>query len=209
MRATDTEAIRSRLPEAAWPVVMEWLREEPVRVNVTRPRRTKLGDFRSAVGAGPHRISVNGDLNPFSFLVTLVHEFAHHGAFQEHKGRIAPHGVEWKAEYKRRMRPFMSAAVLPPDVLLALELHLLRAPASSCTDHRLSRTLKRYDPGAGPHLEDLSEGSIFKFHTRLFVKGPRLRKRFRCNCLNDGRQYLFDPMVEVITIPTVPLALAS
>jgi len=29
------------------------------------------------------------------------------------------------------------------------------------------------------------------------VKGPRLRKRFRCRCLNDRRIYFIDPLAEV------------
>lgn len=205
----DIEAIRSRLPEAAWPLVQQWLHAEPVRVRVTRPRRSKLGDYRGSMGSGPHRISVNGDLNPYSFLVTLVHEFAHHQAFLTHKRSAAPHGAEWKGAYQQLMRPFLSPAVLPQDVLLALERHLHRAPASSCTDQVLTRALMRYDRAPGLRLEQLPERSVFKFHDRLFVRGPRLRKRFRCRCLNDGRLYLMDPLVEVSTTGAKILALAS
>ena len=207
--ATDLDALRSRLPDTAWPVVVQWLREEPVHVRVSRPRRTKLGDYRSALGSGQHRISVNGDLNPYSFLVTLIHEFAHHEAFLKHQRSAAPHGPEWKSEYQRLMRPFLSPVVLPNDVLLALERHMRRPPASSCADQVLARALMRYDADQGTRLEQLRESAIFKFHARLFVKGPRLRKRFRCRCLNDNRIYLIDPLVEVSTTSAIPLALAS
>lgn len=206
---TDIEALRSRLPDAAWPVIAQWLREDPIRVRITRPRRSKLGDYRSGAGAKPPRISVNGDLNPFTFLVTLVHEFAHHEAFLKHRRSAAPHGAEWKGEYQRLMRPFLSPTVLPADVLVVLEHHLRRAPASSCSDPMLMRALMRYDAERGLVLEQLPERAVFKFHDRIFVKGPRLRKRFRCRCLNDGRTYFIDPLVDVSTASAMSLAMAS
>lgn len=46
-------------------------------------------------------------------------------------------------------------------------------------------------------LEELPDRTVFRFHDRLFVKGPKLRKRFRCQCLNDRRTYLIDAVAEV------------
>jgi hypothetical protein len=167
-----------------------------VAVRVSRTRATKLGDYRVATRTMPHRISVNEELNKYAFLAVLVHEFAHYVTFQKYK-RHQPHGKEWKAEYKRMMRPFMSRAVFPQDVLQALELHLNDAPSSSCTDHGLMRILRRYDKDPKPFLEELGESTIFRFNQKLFVKGPELRTRYRCRCLNDRRIYLIDRMAEV------------
>lgn len=194
--STDILRLNAQLPRGAWPVVLNWLRRNQVVVRVSRPRITKLGDYRTADRTQPHRISVNEDLNKYAFLVVLIHEFAHYNTFKKYH-RHQPHGVEWKKEYKRLMRPFLSREVFPADVLRALEHHLDDAPSSSCTDHGLMRVLRRYDRDPRPFLEELQEHTIFRFNDRIFVKGPRIRTRFRCRCLNNRRIYLIDPTAEV------------
>jgi hypothetical protein len=193
---TDILRLRAHIPSAAYAVVLNWLRRNPVVVRVSKPRLTKLGDYRTGTRTQPHRITVNEDLNKYAFLVVLVHEFAHYTTFQKFR-RHQPHGKEWKAEYKRLMRPFLSREVFPADVLQALEHHLQDAPSSSCTDHGLMRVLRRYDRDPHPFLEELIENTIFRFNQRIFVKGPRLRKRYKCRCLNDRRIYFIDPTAEV------------
>ncbi len=195
-RTTDILGLRARLPRRAWPVVELWLRRNPVQVRISAPRTTKLGDYRVATRTQGHRISVNGDLNKYAFLVVLVHEFAHYATFQKFH-RHEPHGTEWKAEYKRLMRPFLSREVFPADVLRVLAMHLHDAPSSSCTDHGLMRVLRRYDHAPRPFLEELEENTVFGFNDKIFVKGKQLRKRYRCSCLNNRRVYLIDPTAEV------------
>ncbi|MBL7964469.1 MAG: hypothetical protein JNM31_11585 [Flavobacteriales bacterium] len=199
----DILRLRAHLPAAAWPVVLAWLRRNPVLVRLSKPRATKLGDYRAATRTLPHRVSVNMDLNKYAFLVTLIHEFAHYTTVQKTRRWTNPHGQAWKAEYHRLMRPFLSRAVFPGDVLHALEHHMKDAPAASCTDHDLMRVLRRYDPDPKPFLEDLRENTLFRFNQRVFVKGPRLRRRFKCRCLNDRRIYFIDPLAEVqVNLPT-------
>ena len=194
--ATDILRLQAHLPRSAWPVVANWLRRNPVLVRISAPRSTKLGDYRVASRTQQHRISVNEDLNKYAFLVVLVHEFAHYVTFQKYR-RHEPHGAEWKAEFKRLMRPFLTREVFPADVLRMLVLHLDDAPSSSCTDHALMRVLRRYDRSPRPFLEELEENTVFRFNEKLFVKGRQLRKRFRCRCLNNRRIYLIDPTAEV------------
>ncbi len=193
---TDPLRLRAHVPPAAWPLVDQWLQRNPVAVRIAPTRASKLGDFRAAGGGRPHRISVNRELNRYAFLVTLVHEFAHYHTFQRFP-RHEPHGPEWKEEYRRMMRPFLSRDVFPEDVLHALERHLQAAPSSSCTDRHLMRILRRYDEDPKPFLEELRESTIFRFNHKLFVKGTGLRTRYRCRCLNDRRIYLIDRMAEV------------
>ncbi|HMU15287.1 MAG: SprT-like domain-containing protein [Bacteroidetes bacterium] len=207
-RSTDLLGLRAHVPAAAWPVIMHWLQRNPVIVHLSPSRKTKLGDYRVGNTRVPHRITVNNDLNRYAFLTVLVHEFAHYSTFQKFR-RHQPHGPEWKAEYRRLMRPFLSSAVFPADVLHALEHHLADAPSSSCTDHGLMRTLRRYDPDPRPFLEELPASTVFRFQQKIFVKGERLRKRYRCKCLNDRRIYHIDPTVEVQLEQTTPVRRAS
>jgi len=197
LSTTDPELLRKYIPSAAWPVVLSWLRNNPIQVRISRPRQTKLGDYRSASRTQPHRVSVNADLNPYAFLVTLVHEFAHYSTFVNTRRWTSPHGPAWKNEYARLMRPFLSPEVFPADVLHALERHLVDAPASSCTDQNLMRVLMNHDPVPRQLLEELPDRSVFRFNERVFVKGPQLRKRYKCHCLNDRRNYIIDPLAEV------------
>lgn len=191
------DRLKKQLPAAAWVVVEQWLRRNPLEVRISKPRSTKLGDFRSASATQPHRVSVNSDLNKYAFLVTLIHEFAHYTTFIKSRRWTSPHGRVWKSEYQLLMRPFMSRAVFPADVLKALERHLTDAPASSCTDKDLMRVLRRYDRDPQPMLEEIPERSVFRFNDRIFVKGQQLRKRYKCHCLNDRRIYLIDPLAPV------------
>jgi len=47
-------------------------------------------------------------------------------------------------------------------------------------------------------LEDLPTNTLFKSADgKVFRKEEKLRKRFRCYCLNNNRVYLFQPMAEV------------
>lgn len=195
--STDLELLRRHVPAGAWPVILQWLRRNPVQVRIVKPRATKLGDYRNASGNMPHRVSVNNDLNRYAFLVTLIHEFAHYTTVARTRRWKDPHGRAWKEDYHRLMRPFMSRAVFPADVLQAMEHHLNDAPASSCTDQQLMRVLRKYDSEPRPMLEELPDRTVFRFNDRIFVKGPQLRKRYRCHCLNDRRIYLIDPLAEV------------
>lgn len=189
--------LRRRLPEGAYPVVLDWLQHNRVAVRVSAPRRSKLGDYRGPAAGRPARISVNGDLNPYAFLVTLVHEFAHHAVFERHGRRALPHGAEWKGEYAGLMAPYLTPVVLPADVVAVLRGHLTDAPASSCADPALVRVLRRYDERPLPVLEDLAERTVFRFGDRLYVKGPVRRSRVACRCLNDRRTYVIDRLAGV------------
>jgi hypothetical protein len=193
----EPERLRKHVPAAAWPVIAHWLRRNPIQVRVVPPRQTKLGDYRCATRTQPHRITVNSDLNKYSFLVTLIHEFAHHGAYMKHRRATDPHGWAWKNEYAKLMRPFLSRSVMPADVLQALEQHLTDPPASSCSDKALMRVLGKYDKDPRQMLEDLPDRAVFRFNERVYVKGPQLRKRFKCHCLNNRRNYIIDPLAEV------------
>lgn len=199
------DGLRKYLPEGAVPIIGTWLESAPIQLKISKPRQSKLGDYSPATSEDPvHRITVNGDLNPFAFLVTLVHEFAHFTAYHRSNWEIKPHGREWQYEYARLMRPFLDREIFPPDVAVALEHHLLKAPASSCTDPVLIRILRSYDDGpAKTHVEDIPFNSLFVLGKKTFLKGKKLRKRYQCRCIDDNREYYVDALAEVLPSPAV------
>jgi hypothetical protein len=65
-----TEVFKKYLPEAFVEMVVDLFIASTVRFKIVNGRRTKLGDFRAGQNGEKHQISVNGDLNPYSFLIT-------------------------------------------------------------------------------------------------------------------------------------------
>ena len=100
-------ALRSYLPEDSFDQVAFFLQHYKVHLTVTRQRQTVLGDYRNAVNGKNHRISVNGNLNKYSFLITLLHELAHLLAFEKYGNRILAHGKEWKSVYSNILKDFV------------------------------------------------------------------------------------------------------
>jgi hypothetical protein len=95
MKKDLQEGLRPYLPERSLDIVMDWLHGRRILMRIARGRRTKLGDYRPPVKDDVHRISINGDLNPFEFLLTLAMRSL--PADQEkYGGRYKPHGITWK-----------------------------------------------------------------------------------------------------------------
>lgn len=146
------------LPSETSNYVATMLFDKVVHFTVSKKRNTKLGDYRPPFRGSPHRISVNGDLNKYSFLVTTLHELAHLITFEKYGHRVKPHGTQWKLEFRHVCAPVLSMGILPEDVTMALHNYLKNAKASSCTDDRLYRVLRRYDKMVGVTLEQLATG---------------------------------------------------
>lgn len=197
------QALAAYLPEGAFELIAPILLEHRVHLTVTQQRKTILGDYRNAALGKNHRISINGNLNPFAFLITLLHELAHLFTYEKYGHRVNAHGPEWKQEYSLILALFTQKINLPDDIKNALYLSIQSPAASSCREDVLQRVLKKYDPQQ-PHLqfvESLQPGMYFKTaDNRVFQKGKKLRKRFQCIEIKTGLLYLFSPVCEVIMV---------
>lgn len=193
------EAIKKYIPGKAAQHVLDFLNLHKVHLTITRERKSVLGDYRHATTYNNHRISVNGNLNKYSFLITLIHELAHLLTFTRYKNRVEPHGKEWKRIYGVMLKDFLQPEIFPPDLLYYLNDSLHNLPASSCSDEKLMRVLKKYDEGNGLVLvEQVDEGKLFDAgNGKLFRKGKKLRKRYQCVEMATGKLYLFSPIYEV------------
>lgn len=190
------------IPHAAVPRVLDYLHHYKVHLTITRERKTVLGDYRHAAGHKTHRISVNGTLNQYSFLITLVHELAHLVTFMNYGNRVQSHGKEWKDCYAMLLKDFLQKDIFPSLIEQALTRSMHNLPASSCADEDLMRVLKQFDrvQNGLVMIEQLQEGQVFDIgEGRLFKKGKQLRKRFQCIEIKTGRVYLFSPIYEVST----------
>jgi SprT protein len=196
-------ALQAYLPPNTYEPVLHYLQFYKVHLTVARERKSILGDYRHRHGANTHRISVNGNLNPYAFLVTLLHELAHLLTFEKWGNRVAAHGREWKAVFGQLLAQFIEHDVFPHDIRQVLLQSLHNPAASSCADEALLRILRRYDEKKGNafFVEDLAEGTLFQTHDgRVFQKGNKVRKRFRCVEVATKRLYLFSPVYEVVPV---------
>ncbi|MEP6615271.1 MAG: SprT-like domain-containing protein [Ginsengibacter sp.] len=189
----------SFLPAGSLDDVIAFLLKYKVHLTITRERQSVLGDYRNKHVHSNHRISVNGNLNHYSFLVTLLHELAHLLTYEKYGNRIPPHGSQWKKEYSMILSSFMSKKIFPQDVELALMKNLINPTASSCADTNLIRVMRKYDEKSERHLvEELPYGALFKIKgDKIFRKGDKVRKRFKCTEMSTGKVYLFSPVFEV------------
>lgn len=191
--------LQSFLPPATYDAVVHYLQQYKVHLTVARERRSILGDYRHRTHAHNHRISVNGNLNPYAFLITLLHELAHLLTFEQYGNKVQSHGKEWKQVFGQLLAQFIQHNVFPDDIKRALLQSLHNPAASSCADVELLRALKKYDaPNSSQLVEQLPPGALFKTPDgRIFKKMDRVRKRFKCIEVKTGRLYLFSPVYEV------------
>jgi SprT protein len=191
--------LQDYLPQDTYDAVLAYLQHYKVHLTIARERKSILGDYRHRTHGQNHRISVNGNLNQYSFLITLLHELAHLLTFEKWGNRVASHGKEWKLLFGQLLASFIESNVFPADIRAALMESLHNPAASSCADEVLLRTLKKYDPHSSKmvFVETIPPGSLFKTHDgRIFRKGEKIRKRFRCEEVKTKRIYLFSPVYE-------------
>ena len=195
------QALSNFLPPHTFEPVAHYLQHYKVHLTITRERKSVLGDYRHAFRGKGHRISVNGNLNTYSFLITLLHELAHLLTFDKYGNRVQSHGREWKSEFGLLLAQFVQSKVFPADIEQELLASLHNPAASSCAEDGLMRVLRRYDPkNSDKHMlvEEVPVNAVFKMSDgRMFKKGERLRKRFRCEEVGTKKLYLFSPVFEV------------
>lgn len=188
------------IPQGSFVLVEPFLLQYKVHLTITRSRSTVLGDYRNAHSGKTHRISVNGNLNPYAFLITLLHELAHLITFVRFGNRVMAHGAEWKTEFSSLLKHFLSASFFPSDIRLQLQQSLKNPAASSCADEALMRVLRKHDPRKEGFVlvEELLQGDLFLIkNARLFRREEKLRKRIKAVEINTGKVYLFSPVYEV------------
>lgn len=198
METSKYGALRKYIPHEFVPFVSKLLNSHPVRFKIVKPRKTKLGDFRFDPRSKKYQITVNGDLNPYAFLITTLHEFAHLINHKDNGYNVAPHGKEWKVRFHQLLQPVIESENTPANVRHALQKSAMRIKASSCTDIELNRALASLDPDDGTvTLEKLAPNTTFLLNGRTFRKGSLRRTRYLCMEPETGKQYLINKLSKV------------
>ena len=192
--------LQNYLPPGTGDAVMTYLHQYKIHLTIAKERKSVLGDYRHRTNQANHRISVNGNLNKFSFLITLLHELAHLLTFEQHSNKVQAHGKEWKMIFGKLLQQFVQHKIFPVDIEKELLQSLKNPAASSCGEDGLLRVLRKYDAKESHHrlVEELPANTLFRIKDgRVFQKGEKLRKRFKCKEIQTGKLYLFSPVYEV------------
>lgn len=189
--------LKSHLPPGSEKTIAHWIVDLHVDFVISKPRKTKLGDFRPKHNGKRARITINNDLNPYQFLITTVHEFAHLGCHLKHGNRVAPHGDEWKSVYKELLNHYIAHHPIDGDLTLAIKRHLAKPSASSCSCDILTEALSKYDDDPGFLLDSLQSKQHFFLHGVEYVIENKRRTRYLCTRVDDGKKYLISGRAKV------------
>lgn len=195
------QALAAYLPEGSFEKVVGYIHHYKVHLTISKQRKSVLGDYRHAGHGGNHRISINGNLNKYEFLITLLHELAHLLNFEMYRNKVEPHGKEWKTFYSQLLADFVSEHLFPADIEKALQKSIINPSATANGETELLLVLRKYDPAKNngyQHIIDIPEGAFFQTENgKIFQKGAKRRKRFECVEVKTGLHYTFSPVTEI------------
>jgi SprT protein len=200
-----TITLQAKIPAEAVPYVIELWKVNPFSFTMPKTRKSCLGNYR--LQNGRHTVSVNADLNTYSFLITLIHEIAHQHVSVNQKTfrKVAePHGVEWKTTFTKLMQPLLvQPDIFPSDILKVLVPHMRNPAASSMRDGKLVAALKKHDANQmenGELLGKLEMGVAFVFNQKTFKKIENRRTRTLVEDIQTRKRYTIPSFAEVKVI---------
>jgi len=137
-----------------------------LHLHIEVERKDRLGDYHPHLGKG-NRISINHNLNQYDFLITFIHELAHHVTYKKSGNKHQPHGDEWKENFKICMRPVVRMKFFPPEIELHLIRHMRSPKYTHSGDIELMKSVMKYDKEKKYFiLDNLEKGAHFKMSNR-------------------------------------------
>lgn len=193
------------IPESSVNFILGQIFEHNIKLVINKHRTTKYGDYRPPQKGAGHTISINFNLNPYSFLLTLLHEIAHLYNWNKFRNRVSPHGDEWKKEFTLLLNHALKNEFFHPDLRIHIQKYASKPTYSSSTHTELVMALSKFDPPSLQKKDDnliyvhtLNQGDRFSFSkNRRFIIEEKLRKRIRCKEIASGKTYLFNPLAKV------------
>jgi SprT protein len=197
------DVLKRYLPPIAVEYCSELIMNYKLHLHIEVERKGRLGDYSPHLGKG-NRISINHNLNPYDFLITFVHELAHHTTFKKYGALHEAHGEEWKEEFKNCMRPFVMIKMFPDDILTPLIKHMKSPKYTHSGDVNLMKALMCYDKNKNYFtLDQLNLGDLFKMTSRskiVMKKGEKRRTYFMCEAIETKKKYLVHAIAKVIPV---------
>ena len=194
-------ALKAYLPEGAFEPVLALIHQYKLHLTVTKARKSVLGDYRHPRMGANHKISVNGNLNQYEFLITLLHELGHLLCYEQYKNRVDAHGKEWKYLYGLLLSDFIQRDIFPIDIKKSLKKTILNPAATANGETALLLVLRKYDivkKEGMAFVAHLPDGALFETEKgKRFQKIKKRRIRIECVELATGHIYSFSGLTEV------------
>lgn len=195
------QALSAYLPDGAFEPVLALIHQYKVHLTVTKARKSVLGDYRHPFLGANHKISVNGNLNKYEFLITLLHELGHLLCYEQYKNRVEAHGKEWKYLYGSLLAEFIQQNIFPADIKKSLQKTVMNPAATANGETALLLVLRKYDTvkkEGMTFVAHLPEGALFQTEKgKIFKKIKKRRIRIECVELTTGHVYSFSGLSEV------------
>jgi len=187
-------------PPVAVNKVAQIIESEKIQLIISKKRKTKLGDYRPPQrNIKFHRISVNYNLPIDLFLLIFLHEYAHLLTWKAHKNHAIPHGNEWKKNYINLVFQFIKSNCFKSEILDLFVENInnpVKAENTIVRFHFFSEKEKVEDGLV--YIEKLSPKTRFLFNNGMqFQLIEKLKKRYKCLCLNNNKFYFFQPFAKV------------
>jgi SprT protein len=184
--------LQKYMPERVVEYCSELIILYKLHLHIEVERKDRLGDYSPHLGNG-NRISINHNLNRYDFLITFIHELAHHVTYKKYGPHHQSHGSEWKDEFKACMRPVVMMKIFPPDIEIPLIKHMRAPKYTHSGDVELMKALMKHNKGVQPLiLDDLPMGSLFKMALKgraVLRKMEKLRTYVLCEDVGTGKKY--------------------
>lgn len=194
-------ALKAYLPDGAFEPVLALIHQYKVHLTVTKARKSVLGDYRHPIMGANHKISVNGNLNQYEFLITLLHELGHLLCYEQFKNRVDAHGKEWKYLYGLLLADFIQRDIFPSDIKKSLNKTVLNPAATANGETALLLVLRKYDlikKEGMAFIAHIPNGAYFETEKgKRFQKIKKRRIRIECVELATGHVYSFSGLSEV------------
>lgn len=177
--------------------VISTINQHEIHFIISKPRKTKLGDYRAIPHQNKYIITINNNLNPVQFLITVLHELAHHVTWEKYKRVVRPHGAEWKQEYQRLFMPILANEFIETPLKSVFADHLKNPKATSYSDANLNAYLNNtFDIGV-KRVQDVPMDESFVLGKRTFIKEKKMRTRYLCVDLGNNKKYLIHGHTEL------------
>jgi len=199
---TFEQVLEKYLPPKALTDACRLLEDADVSLKIVPPRKTLHGSYRIPTTYQKHFITINNNLNPYTFLITLLHEIAHAHAWTKHKAK--GHQKEWKQCFKQLLNHFIQLDLFPAEIQTALKQHVEKIRYSDITDINLTKALRQYDNQTTNaktiSLHEIPRNTVFSHGRIIFHKGETLRKYILCKNLTNNKMYRCHPLMMVSVI---------
>jgi SprT protein len=171
-------------------------------LRVTRPRDSKYGDYRPAFKNNQQRITINGNLDKYSFLITLLHELAHLYVQENIKHPYLPHGKEWKSSFSELLSLAVKNEIFPTDISRLVNIYYVQKKIFTQSSRNKIQVAINKELGIKPNptLNEIPiNGKVLLQNGMKVIKIKNNRTRCLCRNLENNQLYLIQNYIETIS----------